>query len=63
VDNFKLPVDNLWIKLELSTGCFQFGLIHRFSTSYPHLVHRVIHRVIHNFGKGADPELTVLKYV
>jgi hypothetical protein len=54
-------VDNLWIKLDLSTGRFEFGLIHRFSTGYPHLVHRVIHRVIHSFERGADLELTGLK--
>jgi hypothetical protein len=49
VDNSEVPVDNLWIKLELSTGCFESGLIHRFSTTCPQLIHRVIHRVIHSF--------------
>jgi hypothetical protein len=49
VDNSKAPVDNLWIKLELSTSGSENGLIHRFSTTCPQLVHRVIHRVIHNF--------------
>jgi hypothetical protein len=49
VDNFQVPVDNLWIKPELSTGKSESRLIHRLSTTCPQLVHRVIHRVIHNF--------------
>ena len=61
VDNSELPVDNLWIKPELSTGCLEFGVINRLSTTYPHLIHRVIHRVIHKFLEQFDHDLTVLE--
>lgn len=43
----QLLVDNLWTKSELSTGLLEPRVMHRLSTSYPHLVHRVTNRVIH----------------
>jgi hypothetical protein len=43
------PVDSLWIKPGLSTGIKIELVVHTFSTSCPHLFHRLINRVIHNF--------------
>lgn len=62
VDNSLLLVDNLWIKLELSTSSLNHWLIHRFSTTYPQLIHRVIHRVIHNFWGGFWTDLVFLSW-